>query len=201
MVSPNFQLIFFTDITSLVADVLHLRAMTQIAVAQAEDLQKMTEAKLGTLSLILGRVYSNRGDAGLNSFVKEVKDFEELLKFAKDVPLDTPMMFPERLHATTLAPDSKDYHWVADYTASVYHQPPPVPVPAASPLGDSFYGSESDVVPMEVEPSVPAAAPPHLAFSEEPAERVSREDPALPAPGAASAGTVRFSIFYLVLLT
>ena len=169
--------------------------MTQIAVAQAEDLQKMTEAKLGTLSLILGRVYSNRGDAGLNSFVKEVKDFEELLKFAKDVPLDTPMMFPERLHATTLAPDSKDYHWVADYTASVYHQPPPVPVPAASPLGDSFYGSESDVVPMEVEPSVPAAAPPHLAFSEEPAERVPREDPALPAPGAASAGTVHFSIF------
>ncbi|KAJ2935708.1 hypothetical protein H1R20_g1386, partial [Candolleomyces eurysporus] len=82
------------NIASLVSDVLHLRSMAQIAVAQADDLIRMTEAKLGTLSLILQHVYSRRGDDGLSEYLQEVDQFHELLEFASQVPLDTPMLFP-----------------------------------------------------------------------------------------------------------
>ena len=112
------------DITALVADILHLRGMAQIAASHAEDLQKMTEAKLGTLSLIFERVYSNRGDEGLNAYVDNVQDLDEVLKFAKDVPLDTPMLFPRRLHATVQSSDETHYHWSIKYEDSIFYQPP-----------------------------------------------------------------------------
>lgn len=100
--------------------------MAQIAAAQADDLVRMTEAKLGTLSLILQRVYARRGDAGLNDYFQEVEGFSELLEFAGLVPLDTPMLFPRRLNATTIQPDETEYKWSTDYEESLYFIPPEV---------------------------------------------------------------------------
>ncbi|RXW12229.1 hypothetical protein EST38_g13625, partial [Candolleomyces aberdarensis] len=114
------------NIASLVSDVLHLRSMAQIAAAQADDLVRMTEAKLGTLSLILQRVYARRGDAGLNDYFQDVQGFSELLEFAGLVPLDTPMLFPRRLNATTIQPDEVEYRWSTDYEESRYFIPPEV---------------------------------------------------------------------------
>lgn len=107
--------------------------MAQIAAAQAEDLQKMTAAKLGTLSLILSRVYASRGDEGLNMYARDIRDFEQLLEYASEIPLDTPLLFPERLHATTLAPGSRDYHWVTSFQDSIFVPSPPTPAPEESP--------------------------------------------------------------------
>ena len=98
--------------------------MAQIAAAQADDLIKMTEAKLGTLSLVLQRVYAHRGDAGLNDYFRDVRGFGELLEFAQAVPLDTPMLFPRRLNATTIQPDEVEYRWSTDYEESIYFRPP-----------------------------------------------------------------------------
>ena len=92
-----------------------------------EDLKakakKLTKAKLGTLSLIFQRVYASRGDQGLNSFVSEVKDLEELLNFAKDVPLDTPMLYPQRLSSTSMLADEDSFHWTTKYKDSIFYNP------------------------------------------------------------------------------
>ncbi|KAJ2921204.1 hypothetical protein H1R20_g15891, partial [Candolleomyces eurysporus] len=112
------------NITSLVSDSLNLRSMAQIAAAQADDLIKMTEAKVGTLSLVMQRVYACRGDAGLNDYFRNVRGFSELLEFAHRVPLDTPMLFPRRLNATTMQPDEVEYRWSTDYEDSIYFRPP-----------------------------------------------------------------------------
>ncbi|RXW11703.1 hypothetical protein EST38_g14152 [Candolleomyces aberdarensis] len=133
-------------ITALVSDILNLRATAQIAASHAEDLRKMTEAKLGTLSLVLQRVYSNRGDAGLNEYVQDVKDFQELLEYAKDVPLDTPMLFPQRLNATVQKPEVAGYHWSTDYESSILYNPPSID----DDLGSLSYASDDA---MDVEPS------------------------------------------------
>lgn len=93
----------------------------------------MTAAKLGTLSLILSRVYASRGDEGLNMYARNVADFEQLLEYASEIPLDTPLLFPERLHATTLAAGSKDYHWVTEFQDSIFVPSPPAPVLEESP--------------------------------------------------------------------
>ncbi|KAJ2928987.1 hypothetical protein H1R20_g8104, partial [Candolleomyces eurysporus] len=133
------------NITALVSDVLNLRAMAQIAASHAEDMRKMTEAKLGTLSLVLQRVYSNRGDAGLSDYARNVQDFQEVLEYAKDVPLDTPMLFPQRLNATVQAPEVAEYHWTTDYESSILYNPPSVD----DDLGSLSYVSDDamDVVP------------------------------------------------------
>ncbi|KAJ2920864.1 hypothetical protein H1R20_g16231, partial [Candolleomyces eurysporus] len=112
------------NITSLVSDGLNLRSMAQIATTQADDLIKMTEAKVGTLSLVMQRVYACRGDAGLNDYFRNVCGFSELLEFAHRVPLDTPMLFPRRLNATMMQPDEVEYRWSTDYEDSIYFRPP-----------------------------------------------------------------------------
>ncbi|KAJ2924143.1 hypothetical protein H1R20_g12953, partial [Candolleomyces eurysporus] len=48
-------------ISSLIIDLLMLRGMTRVVFALAEDQYKLLEAKMGTLSLILSRVYSDEG--------------------------------------------------------------------------------------------------------------------------------------------
>jgi hypothetical protein len=106
--------------------------MAQIAAAEAEDLQKMTAAKLGTLSLVLSHVYASRGDKGLNMYARNITDFEQPLEYASKIPLDTPLLFPERLHATTLLPGSKDYHWVTNFEDSIFVLAPPIPERAES---------------------------------------------------------------------
>ncbi|KAJ2932594.1 hypothetical protein H1R20_g4502, partial [Candolleomyces eurysporus] len=92
------------NISCLISDILNLQAMAQIAASHAKDLQKMMKAKLETLSLVLQHVYSSEGDKGLSSYARNIKDLEAVLNFAKDIPLDTLMRFPERLHATTQQP-------------------------------------------------------------------------------------------------
>ncbi|RXW11457.1 hypothetical protein EST38_g14399 [Candolleomyces aberdarensis] len=112
------------NIALLVSDALHLRSMAQIAMAQANDLVWMTKAKLGTLSLILQCVYACRGDASLNDYFQDIQGFSKLLEFAGLVPLDTPMLFPCRLNATTIQPDEVKYRWSTDYKESMYFIPP-----------------------------------------------------------------------------
>ncbi|KAJ2925294.1 hypothetical protein H1R20_g11804, partial [Candolleomyces eurysporus] len=156
------------NISQLVSDVLNLRAMAQIAASHAEDLQKMTKAKLETLSLVLQRVYSSEGDAGLSGYARNVGDLEEVLKFAKDIPLDTPMRFPERLHATMQQAGETEYRWLTNYQRSIYHNPPRVMSEPSEDLENTSFYADEDA--MEVEPSqqaqpapvpapVPAAGP------------------------------------------
>ncbi|RXW19476.1 hypothetical protein EST38_g6368 [Candolleomyces aberdarensis] len=147
------------NISSLVADALHLRAMAQIAASHAEDLQKMTEAKLATLSLILQRVYSSEGDEGLNTYIRNVQDFEELLNFAKDIPLDTPMRFPERLHATVQQPDEMGYRWITDYQSSIYHNPPSAPAAPPTEVADDLQGGSFYADEDAMETNLPQQAP------------------------------------------
>ncbi|RXW12224.1 hypothetical protein EST38_g13629 [Candolleomyces aberdarensis] len=119
--------------------------MAQIAALHAEDLQKMTKAKLGTLSLVLQHVYSNRGDAGLNDYATNIADFRELLEYAKDVPLNMPMLFPQRLNATVQQPEVASYHWSTDYKSSVLYDPPS----DVNELGSLSYVSNNA---MDIEP-------------------------------------------------
>ena len=54
-----------------------LRGTTQLAYALAEDQLKLLESKVGTLSLVLRRIYSAEGDAGLRRYftdISQVKD-------------------------------------------------------------------------------------------------------------------------------
>ncbi|KAJ2935295.1 hypothetical protein H1R20_g1799, partial [Candolleomyces eurysporus] len=146
------------NISQLVSDVLNLRAMAQIAASHAEDLQKMTKAKLETLSLVLQRVYSSEGDAGLSGYARNVKDLEEVLKFAKDVPLDTPMRFPERLHATMQQTSETEYRWLTNYQRSIYHNPPRVMSEPSEDLENTSFYADEDA--MEVEPPQPAQPAP-----------------------------------------
>ncbi|KAJ2921134.1 hypothetical protein H1R20_g15961, partial [Candolleomyces eurysporus] len=148
------------NISQLVSDVLNLRATAQIAASHAEDLQKMTKAKLETLSLVLQRVYSSEGDAGLSSYAWNVGDLEEVLKFAKDIPLDTPMRFPERLHATMQQAGETEYRWLTNYQHSIYHNPPRVMSKPSEDLENTSFYADKDA--MEVEPpqqAQPAPAP------------------------------------------
>ncbi|KAJ2923161.1 hypothetical protein H1R20_g13931, partial [Candolleomyces eurysporus] len=155
------------DITSLVSDGLNLRSMAQIAAAQADDLIKMTEAKVGTLSLVMQRVYARRGDAGLNDYFRNVRGFSELLEFAHRVPLDTPMLFPRRLNATTMQPDEVEYRWSTDYEDSIYFRPPaasddemevdPASGPAP-PDEDDDLGEGPSTQPAAASSSAPAAS-------------------------------------------
>ncbi|KAJ2923245.1 hypothetical protein H1R20_g13849, partial [Candolleomyces eurysporus] len=121
----------------------------------------MTKAKLETLSLVLQRVYSSEGDKGLSAYARNVKDFEELLEFAKDVPLDTPMRFPERLNATVQQPGETEYRWVTGYRQPARRHPPRVLSEASEALENtSFYADEDamEVKPQEASQSTPAPA-------------------------------------------
>ncbi|KAJ2920674.1 hypothetical protein H1R20_g16420, partial [Candolleomyces eurysporus] len=124
--------------------------MAQIAASHAEDLRKMTESKLGTLSLVLQHVYSNRGDASLSDYTRNVTDFQEVLEYAKDMPLNTPILFPQRLNATTQAPKVAKYHWTTDYESSILYNPPT----AKDDLGSLSYVSDDamDVAPPQTPP-------------------------------------------------
>ncbi|KAJ2921052.1 hypothetical protein H1R20_g16041, partial [Candolleomyces eurysporus] len=148
------------DISQLVSNVLNLREMAQIAASHAEDLQKMTKTKLETLSLVLQRVYSSEGDTGLSGYARNVRDLEEVLKFAKDIPLDTPMRFPERLHATMQQAGETEYRWLTNYQRSIYHNPPCVMSELSEDLENTSFYADKDV--MEVKPpqqAQPAPAP------------------------------------------
>ncbi|KAJ2921051.1 hypothetical protein H1R20_g16040, partial [Candolleomyces eurysporus] len=149
------------NISLLVSDILNLRAMAQIAASHAKDLQKMTKAKLETLSLVLQKVYSSEGDEGLSSYARNIEDFEELLDFAKDIPLDTPMRFPERLHTTVQQPGETKYCWVTSYRQPARQHPPQVLSEASEALENtSFYADEDtmEVEPQEATQSTPAPA-------------------------------------------
>jgi hypothetical protein len=47
--------------------------MAQVTYALAEDQYKLLESKVGTLSLILRRVYSDEGDAGLHRYFTDIE--------------------------------------------------------------------------------------------------------------------------------
>ncbi|RXW12922.1 hypothetical protein EST38_g12936 [Candolleomyces aberdarensis] len=153
------------NIASLVSDVLHLRSMAQIAAAQADDLVRMTEAKLGTLSLSLQR---------------DVQGFSELLEFAGLVPLDTPMLFPRRLNATTIQPDEVEYRWSTDYEESRYFIPPVVSDEDVEMRSQS--GSQEDFRAAQESPVLPQT-------STEPAQEEDRGEGPSTQTQAASSST------------
>ncbi|KAJ2934006.1 hypothetical protein H1R20_g3085, partial [Candolleomyces eurysporus] len=98
-------------ISSLIVDALTLRGMTRVAFALAEDQYKLLEAKMGTLSLILSRVYSDEGDAGLRRYFTNVEALQGLLEFSRHVPLDTPMLYPRRTSTSTMGVTKDEYTW------------------------------------------------------------------------------------------
>ncbi|KAJ2930995.1 hypothetical protein H1R20_g6072, partial [Candolleomyces eurysporus] len=102
-------------ISSLIVDALTLRGMTRVAFALAEDQYKLLEAKMGTLSLILSRVYSDEGDAGLRRYFTDVEALQDLLEFSRHVPLDTPMLFPRRTSTSTMGVTKDEYTWTTAF--------------------------------------------------------------------------------------
>ncbi|KAJ2932529.1 hypothetical protein H1R20_g4508, partial [Candolleomyces eurysporus] len=102
-------------ISSLIVDSLLLRGMTRVAFALAEDQYKLLEAKLGTLSLILSRVYSDEGDTGLHQYFHDVKALQSLLEFLRHVPLDTPMLYPCRTSTLTMGVTKDKYTWTMTF--------------------------------------------------------------------------------------
>ncbi|KAJ2927293.1 hypothetical protein H1R20_g9802, partial [Candolleomyces eurysporus] len=102
-------------ISSLIVDALVLRGMTRVAFALAEDQYKLLEAKMGTLSLILSRVYSDEGDAGLRRYFTDVEALQGLLEFSRHVPLDTPMLYPRRTSTSTMGITKDEYTWTTTF--------------------------------------------------------------------------------------
>ncbi|RXW11183.1 hypothetical protein EST38_g14672, partial [Candolleomyces aberdarensis] len=102
-------------ISSLIVDSLMLRGMTRVAFALAEDQYKLLEAKMGTLSLILSRVYSDEGDAGLRRYFHDIEALQNLLEFSWHVPLDTPMLYPRRASTSTMGITQEEYTWTTTF--------------------------------------------------------------------------------------
>ncbi|RXW14023.1 hypothetical protein EST38_g11831 [Candolleomyces aberdarensis] len=102
-------------ISSLIVDSLMLRGMTRVAFALAEDQYKLLEAKMGTLSLILSRVYSDEGDAGLRRYFHDIEALQSLLEFSWHVPLDTPMLYPRRASTSTMGITQEEYTWTTTF--------------------------------------------------------------------------------------
>ena len=92
-----------------------LRGMTRVAFALAEDQYKLLESKVGTLSLILRRVYSDEGDAGLRRYFTDARSLGDLLEFSRHVRLDTPMLYPRRSSASTMKITKETYSWTTTF--------------------------------------------------------------------------------------
>ncbi|KAJ2928992.1 hypothetical protein H1R20_g8099, partial [Candolleomyces eurysporus] len=112
---PNWLTLPPERISSLIVDALTLRGMTRVAFALAKDQYKLLEAKMGTLSLILSRVYSNEGDAGLRRYFTNVEALQGLLEFSRHVPLDTPMLYPRRTSTSTMGVTKDEYTWTTTF--------------------------------------------------------------------------------------
>jgi hypothetical protein len=114
----------FLDITSLIADIANLRSTAQIATPQADDLIRLTEAKLETLALVLARIASSQGNAGLTRVNNEVEELEDILEFASEIPLTTPLRFPRCLNATTMQVTDEEYEWTTKFKDSMFSYTP-----------------------------------------------------------------------------
>ena len=144
-----------------------LRGTTQLAYALAEDQLKLLESKVGTLSLILRRVYSAEGDAGLRRYFSDISQVQELLEFSSCLNLATPMIFPRRTSASSIHVDTDAYEWGSSFddteVGSYFDQlrvPPPV---------------ESTEDRMETDPPAPPPATTDLHSHREPSPLVPRK--------------------------
>jgi len=150
----------YTGISSLIVDSLLLRGMTRVAFALAEDQYKLLEAKLGTLSLILSRVYSDEGDAGLRRYFHDVEALQSLLEFSRHVPLDTPMLYPRRTSTSTMGITKSAYTWtttfdeeeVDEYLSSLRRDLRQKSTPSGERSSEVAEGSNPPVKPAEVTP-------------------------------------------------
>ncbi|RXW12194.1 hypothetical protein EST38_g13660 [Candolleomyces aberdarensis] len=191
-------------ISSLIVDSLMLRGMTRVAFALAEDQYKLLEAKMGTLSLILSRVYSDEGDAGLRQYFHDIKALQSLLEFSRHVPLDTPMLYPQRASTSTMDITQEEYTWTTTFDEEESSPPeerssefaegsnpltkPAEVTPSPAPgRVDLLFGSPCEPSPLLPKKRCRVITEPSEASSEEQAENagsgVQTPPPALPPAG------------------
>jgi hypothetical protein len=152
--------------------------MTQLAFALAEDQYKLLESKVGTLSLILRRVYSDEGDTGLRRYFTDIDQLKDLLEFSRFVFLNTPMLFPRRASSTAMTVDNSAYVWMMTFSQTEVNQ-------YLTDLRNSLRESASPTREMEVDELVAsedeANAPPPLLPSRPP-PAISFQQPREPTP-------------------
>ena len=156
-----------------------LRGTTQLAYALAEDQLKLLESKVGTLSLVLRRIYSAEGDAGLRRYFTDISQVKDLLEFSSCLNLATPMVFPRRTAASSVHVDNDSYEWGSSFddteVGNYFEQlrmPPPV---------------ESTEDQMETDPPVPPPSTTDLHSHREPSPLVPRKRVRVVSPASEEA--------------
>ena len=157
-----------------------LRGTTQLAYALAEDQLKLLESKVGTLSLVLRRIYSAEGDAGLRRYFTDISQVKDLLEFASCLNLATPMVFPRRTASSSVHVETDAYEWgssfddteVGEYFEQL-RMPPSV---------------ESTETQMETDPPAPPPATTDLHSHREPSPVVPRKRVRIVSPASEEAG-------------
>ena len=137
---------------------------------------KLLESKVSTLSLVLRRIYSSEGDAGLRRYFTDLTQLEDLLDFSSFLDLATPMIFPRRTSASSINTTTDAYEWGSTFDETEldsYFEQLRVPR-SAPPTGDE----------MDTDPPVPPPASTDLHSHREPSPLVPRKRARFESPVA-----------------
>ena len=136
----------------------------------------MLESKVSTLSLVLRRIYSSEGDAGLRRYFADITQLEDLLDFSNFLDLTTPMIFPRRTASSSINTTSDVYEWGSTFDEtevdSYFEQ---LRVPRSEPpIGDE----------MDTDPPAPPPTSTDLHSHREPSPLVPRKRARFESPVA-----------------
>ena len=139
----------------------------------------MLESKVSTLSLVLRRIYSSEGDAGLRRYFADITQLEDLLDFSNFLDLTTPMIFPRRTSSSSINTTSDVYEWGSTFDETeVDHYFEQLRVPRPEPTGDE----------MDTDPPAAPPATTDLHSHREPSPLVPRKRARFESPAAEESG-------------